>query len=300
MGILATLGAAGGALLNSGFLGNILGAKVSKDNNRDNIKAQNVINQQNYDVSKEFAQNSIKWKAKDAREAGFHPLASLGQQASYAPTAMSSGYGQSDDAGYVANIVNSLGQVAANLSEALNKDSTRELAGQIDRTDDQPKVKNTTIEKVDIPANLTNRTIRQVDKKGSGYDSKSTKGAYGLNENPNGNGVTLVPAEGTVEAERRSEGSAFDKVTALFSDERAAIETAIGRDAAMRKEKPGYEPDNRAVWSWSKWAYEILDFNNPKERAYASVVQTTADSIDKGISKGVHFLGGKKRYDYKH
>lgn len=284
-----------------GLASSILGYKVSKSNNQENIKAQNDINQQNYNSSKEFAQNSIKWKAQDAREAGFHPLASLGQQASYAPTAMSGGYGQSDEPGYLANMVNSLGQIAANLSEAMNKDSTKELAGQIDRTDDQPNLKNTTLDKVDLAANLTNRTMFQVDKKGSGLDAKSTKGAYGFTENPNGHGVTLSPAEGTVEAEKRSESnSVFDRVLPLFTDERAAIEAAQGRDLAMKKVKPGYEPDNRAVWSWGKSAYEILDFNNPKERAYASMLQQISNSLDKGISKVWDFFGGGKRYDYKH
>lgn len=41
-------------------------------------EAQDRINQQNYDMQKEFAQHGIRWKVEDAKAAGLHPLAALG------------------------------------------------------------------------------------------------------------------------------------------------------------------------------------------------------------------------------
>ncbi len=43
----------------------------------------------NYNAQKEFAQNSMQWRVKDARAAGLHPLAALGQiGSSYTPTSV--------------------------------------------------------------------------------------------------------------------------------------------------------------------------------------------------------------------
>lgn len=43
-----------------------------------NSANQNEINQQNADLQREFAQNSIQWRVQDAQKAGIHPLAALG------------------------------------------------------------------------------------------------------------------------------------------------------------------------------------------------------------------------------
>lgn len=61
----------------------ILGNLMNKD-----TVAQ--TNKQNYEMSKEFAQNSIQWRVADAKKAGINPLAALGMNASYAPSAQAS------------------------------------------------------------------------------------------------------------------------------------------------------------------------------------------------------------------
>ncbi len=49
-------------------------------------------NELDYQRQKEFAQNSMQWKAEDARKAGFHPLAALGTlSANYTPSASAGG-----------------------------------------------------------------------------------------------------------------------------------------------------------------------------------------------------------------
>lgn len=66
MGILAGIGKVVGAVLPS-IAGGLLGKKSQED-----------ANERNYQMQKEFAQNSIRWKVADARAAGVHPLFALG------------------------------------------------------------------------------------------------------------------------------------------------------------------------------------------------------------------------------
>ncbi|WGL31357.1 DNA pilot protein [Dipodfec virus UOA04_Rod_985] len=200
----------------SGLLSPIVGAWSSRKNNKDSIKAQNDINQQNYASSKEFAQNSIKWKAQDAREAGFHPLASLGQQASYAPTAMSAA-GQSDDSGYLANLTNSLGQVAANLAEALNADKRSELAGQMQ---DLPNIEE---KRVDVNKNLTSAIKKAVNSDGA-YNEAG--GQYSIRQDTNKTKI-IGPAQDTMQHEQDSEGNRILTVgIAFFRDQNQALKQA--------------------------------------------------------------------------
>lgn len=54
-------------------IGSIAGAGIQ-------AKAQENINKQNIQMQKEFAQNSVQWKAQDAEKAGIHKLAGIGAQ----------------------------------------------------------------------------------------------------------------------------------------------------------------------------------------------------------------------------
>lgn len=63
----------------------------------------------NYNAQKEFAQNSMQWRVADARAAGLHPLAALGQMgSSYTPTSV---YDNGADVGSaIANAGGAIGQ----------------------------------------------------------------------------------------------------------------------------------------------------------------------------------------------
>lgn len=74
----------GGIAAGSSLLGGIMGMFDSKANREH----QEKMWQKNYDAQKEFYQNSIQWRTADAKAAGIHPLAALGNMgASYTPTA---------------------------------------------------------------------------------------------------------------------------------------------------------------------------------------------------------------------
>lgn len=59
-GLFSGVGSIAGGLLNAGM--------------------QSTINERNYQMQKEFAQNGIQWKVADAEKAGVHKLAALGAQ----------------------------------------------------------------------------------------------------------------------------------------------------------------------------------------------------------------------------
>lgn len=62
---------------------NFFGTQQQNDKNRE---FQNQINSDNYQHSKEFAQNSVSWRVQDALAAGVHPLYALGAPTmSFAP-----------------------------------------------------------------------------------------------------------------------------------------------------------------------------------------------------------------------
>lgn len=58
-----------------GLVGKIGGGLVS---NAFNSNSTSKINQQNANLQREFAQNSISWRVQDAKNAGIHPLFALG------------------------------------------------------------------------------------------------------------------------------------------------------------------------------------------------------------------------------
>lgn len=69
-----------------------------------------------FERQKEFAQNSLQWKAEDAKKAGFHPLAALGTNSmSYTP---------SGSAGGIGDVMTEFGQTMANgVARALDKNA---------------------------------------------------------------------------------------------------------------------------------------------------------------------------------
>lgn len=56
----------------------LVGGYMSSQQQKDAQKAQLALAQNEYEHQKEFAQNGISWKVRDALAAGIHPLAALG------------------------------------------------------------------------------------------------------------------------------------------------------------------------------------------------------------------------------
>lgn len=104
-----------GPLISAGanIVGGIIGSNNAKDTNRAAAE-QAELNRQ---MQLQFAQNSIKWKVKDAQDAGIHPLYAVGAPTStYSPVSL----GQVQDTSLPAAIANT-GQ---DLSRAINATRT--------------------------------------------------------------------------------------------------------------------------------------------------------------------------------
>lgn len=73
-----------GAILNP--IGSLINAGMSTYNTKKTNEANERIAEQNRQMQREFAQNSIQWKVNDAKAAGLHPLSAIGAQGtSYTP-----------------------------------------------------------------------------------------------------------------------------------------------------------------------------------------------------------------------
>lgn len=116
----ATAGAIlGGAGISAGS--NLIGSAINGIMAGQSFDFQREMWDKNYNAQKEFAQNSMQWRVADARAAGLHPLAALGQMgSSYTPTSV---YDNGPDVGSaVANagtaIGNAMGQIGLLNAEA--------------------------------------------------------------------------------------------------------------------------------------------------------------------------------------
>lgn len=110
------------ALLGTGlaFGGDLLNYYGQRDEGERNREAQEVINERNYQMQKEFAQMGIQWKVDDARKAGIHPLAALGASTSGA----SPSFNMSDQG-------SSKFRLAASLSDRMGQNVSRAISASM-------------------------------------------------------------------------------------------------------------------------------------------------------------------------
>lgn len=96
----------GGAGISAGA--GLIGSAINGIMAGQSFDFQREMWDKNYNAQKEFAQNSMQWRVADARAAGLHPLAALGQMgSSYTPTSV---YDNGPDVGSaVANAGSALG-----------------------------------------------------------------------------------------------------------------------------------------------------------------------------------------------
>lgn len=92
----------------AGAVGSIVGGGLGLIGSANSQQNAAAINKFNYEAQKEFAQNSIRWRVKDAKAAGLHPLAALGAQASgYTPSAA---IGDSPDFSFLSDVGQNIGR----------------------------------------------------------------------------------------------------------------------------------------------------------------------------------------------
>lgn len=114
------------------FLGDVVGSVIGANAQK---KATNAMMQNaalDRALQKEFAQNSIQWKMLDAKRAGVHPLAALGNVATaYSPVSLNLGDG---GASYLQDAFSSLGRLGQNLTRARTAtQSPKERSAEVSR-----------------------------------------------------------------------------------------------------------------------------------------------------------------------
>lgn len=170
------------------LLGNLL--------NRDTVSQ---TNKQNYEMSKEFAQNSVRWRVADAKKAGINPLAALGMNASYAPSAQAStsgDYGLSGAGQAIGRAMQSMAyqQMQAQLEGQLlaNQEKALEIEGQY-----------ASLQKNQIPAD-TIHGKKQINVQGLSADSYFN--LFSLGETGKKNEFIMNPNQNSWIQEALSEG----------------------------------------------------------------------------------------------
>lgn len=241
-----------------------------------NTNTVNETNKRNYEMSKEFAQNSIQWRVEDARKAGINPLAALGMQAAYAPTAMAS----SDDS--IGNSIGIAGQATARAMEQMAelnlKEKMLDLQGK--ELDNQAKAALLATPKAeDISKTAGQFSIGKVNNPQFTMFSEKTAPQYMLEPVTDGY-VRFIPREGSLEHERRSEGMLASYLGG-FGDMTAARAEADRLNAADPKAK--WAP----VQQTSTGAVVLINRNDPKAWENSSWLE----KIDHYLEPAYRWLG---------
>lgn len=110
----------------TGPIGGLIGGELDRQDQRGqesrDRQQQDLINQRNYDMQKEFAQMGIRWRAEDARAAGLHPLAAIGANV----TGASPSYTMQASNPSRSNYRETFGELGQNISRAINATATME------------------------------------------------------------------------------------------------------------------------------------------------------------------------------
>ena len=133
----------GSSLIGAGS--SILGGLFGSSGAKKARKQQQAQFEQNMAMQKEFAQNGIRWKVNDAKEAGLHPLYALsGGTNGYIPSSTSVG---SDN-----SLGNALSNAGQDISRSLEAKNT-----QPERTQNSTALMNLGVERAQLEKSTTTR-----------------------------------------------------------------------------------------------------------------------------------------------
>lgn len=181
----------GSTLVGSAFnlAGGLLGSSGAKKANAQNAAYQLAMWKANYDAQKEFAQNGIRWKVEDSKNAGIHPLFGLGASGSSFSPINTGSYYENENAG-LAQSIGAMGQDISRAVQAKETPAEREIRklkeNELYSLDVQQKEANialTMAQKNAISANLQQEqpTIPQVNgSNGQLIEGQAQSGQYGV------------------------------------------------------------------------------------------------------------------------
>lgn len=242
-------------------IGSIVGGSIQ-------AQAQERINQQNIAMQKEFAQNGIQWKAKDAEKAGVHKLAALGAQTYQAtPSSVAPDIG-----GAVANASKHFGQAIDDFIE----DKSEERSLQLERMKlENDKLKkdlssNTgqNLDNVLSPANTGSPKPLAIvgdisnQPKNDGYNAEqSLKVGYGLQlqKTLSNNEFLLTYDPESMQGQQVSEGY-INQIAGWFDNDRDLNQGGLDKikDLLVRKKAMTSKDKLDKIWTPFGWRIKII------------------------------------------
>jgi hypothetical protein len=235
-----------------------INAASSMLSNLFNHDTVNETNRRNYEMSKEFAQNSVQWRVADARKAGINPLAALGMQASYAPSAMAS---SSEYGGGIAAAGQATARAMEQMAELSLKEKMLDLQGK--QLDNEAKAALLATPKAeDITKTAGNFSIGLVNGPQNTMFSEKTAPQYMLEPVTSGY-VRYIPREGSLEHERRSESLAASYLGGMG-------DLITARAEAAKLNRADSSANWVAVQQPSTGAVALYNMNDPVARENAS------------------------------
>lgn len=154
-----------------GFLGSVVGGLFGLGSQAMANKQQEKQSQVEYERQKEFAQNSIQWKVKDAENAGLHRLAGIGTTATqYIPTS-----GGSDASPQIAQ------EMGQGIGDAIGNSRVQRQSIQLDLESKKLENENKRLQNMQIMQEMGQATLSNLSNKapigltpGSGLEGQGT------------------------------------------------------------------------------------------------------------------------------
>lgn len=111
-----------------GAIGNVVGGVLGYMGAREQNEVARETAANNISLQKDFAQQGIRWKVGDAKEAGIHPLYALGANTvSFSPVSV----GTTNEMAPLADMAKNMGQDLSRAAQATRTGPQRALAGEV-------------------------------------------------------------------------------------------------------------------------------------------------------------------------
>lgn len=249
------------------FLGSLVSGVFGLGGQAIQNKNEEKRAQQEYERQKEFAQNSIQWKVKDAENAGLHRLAGIGTNATqYIPTS-----GGSD------NTSQAMAEIGQGLGDAIGNSKQRRMmieGTQLDLESKRLENENKRLQNMQIMQTMGQNTLSNLsntspigltgDLSGQGTTAGAmagkipTQGVYGVDRKPANETRFVKSPEGywhITPSEEMQDYYSESMLANIFQGMRNAFNPTIGSQlqkqiADFLTEKGELNPKTQKVKKW--------------------------------------------------
>ena len=230
--------------------GRIIGGFLDRDTANKNRDQEMRIAQQNMQLQKDFAQQGIRWKVDDAKQAGIHPLYALGANTtSFSPVSISGGSSS--------NWSDTLGSMGQDISRAVQ--STRTGQERVDAYTKSVQALELEGKKLDNDikrASLASSVARMRDNANPpmpGYVPEAKE----FEERPrlvaSGNVVNTDPLSSNAEDFEKRYGDIAQEIAGANNMYRDYLRTSGGMTIRQLLERGGVHPMDKFLYGDQPW-----------------------------------------------